>query len=148
MKGAVLLVSVIVLAWAGSGGPGRHAPSPVLRAAPAGVSSVGLPPGGHFSSLSVIGGRLLLSGGPPYSVPASGYQTSLVDGRAARTCHAAVVDPRTLAIGPIASANRGDPSLYGEHVLPVAYLLRGAGADRTGTGTIAVRIAPSGSGGA
>jgi hypothetical protein len=137
----LLLVCAIGVGLARTGDPGKPVAVSVLRAAHATVTSVVLPPAGHFSSLAVIGGRLQLSGGPQGSLPVSGYQTSVSDGRAAGTCHVAVVDPRTLAVGPVANANCGDPSLYGEHVLPIAYLLRRAGANGAGVGTIAVRIA-------
>ncbi len=121
----------------------RGAAGSGVDAAPAAVTSVVLPRAGQFSSLAVTGGRLLLSGGSQGPLSASGYQTALVRGRADGTCHSAVVDPRTLVVGPVTSANCGDPSLYGEHVLPIAYLLRRAGVNGAGVGTIAVRIARS-----
>ena len=139
----VLLVGAVAAALLRTGDSGRRAAVPAQHGSLATATRVALPPAGHFSSLAVVGRRLLLSGGPPGSLPVSGYETSLVDGRAAGTCNAAAVDPRTLAIGPIVSANCGDPSLYGEHVLPIAYLLRRAGANRTGVGMIGVRIARS-----
>lgn len=136
------LVTAAVLLLRG-GDPAPVPPGPSVHLASSPVTSVSLPPSGHFSSLGVAGGRLILSGGPPYSVPTSGYETTLADGRATGTCHAAIVDPRTLAIGRVRSANCGDPGLYGERVLPVAYLVRRAGVDGAGVGTIAVRIARS-----
>jgi hypothetical protein len=127
----------------GGDGRGRLPPSPASRpsASGPGLATVGLPVAGHFSSLAVVGRRLLLLGGGPGALPLSGYQTALVRGRATGTCQAAVVDPRTLRIGPVASANCGNPSLYGEHVRPIAYFAPGR--SDAGTGTIVVRIARS-----
>ena len=145
MRYAGLLLLAGAIAWelSTAGKPGGGIAVRVLPAVPATVTSVGLPPAGQFSSLTVSGGRLILSGGPEGSVPVSGYQSTLRHGRAAGKCHAAVVDPRTLSLEPIRTANCGDPSLYGEHVLPIAYLVRRAGANGSGVGEIAVRIARS-----
>ncbi len=103
------------------------------------ASSVALAPSDHFSTLSVIGDRLLLSGGRQFAV-SPGYEASLTNGRIAGTCNAAIVDPRTLVIGPVRTANCGDPSLYGEHVMPVAYVRRGSAAGSNGP-MLAISIA-------
>ncbi len=137
----LLLMSVIVVGLLRATASGSNGTVPVIRGPHATVVSLTLPPAGHFSSLTVIGGRLILSGGPQGSLPASGYQTSLVDGRAAGTCDSAALDPRTLAVGRIVSANCGDPALYGERVLPIAYLLRSVAPNGGATGVLAVRIA-------
>jgi hypothetical protein len=51
----------------------------------------------------------------------------------------AVVDPQTLAIGPVKTANCGDPTLYGQRVLALTYFSRHAAAG--GGASLAVRIA-------
>jgi len=126
--GALLLVLVaIVLAFVERSGGGDHPDlvSPAVRSASVEVRSLTLPHSGRFSALTVIGGRLIVSGGPyAYAAPISpGYDTRLVAGRAAGVCDAALVDPRRFVLGRVTHANCGDPALYGEHVLPIAYVL-------------------------
>jgi hypothetical protein len=128
----LLLVAAIVVGAVRSTGPGRTRPGTV-HGTSATVTSVALPRADRFSSLAAVGGRLLLLGGSP---PASGYPTSLIHGRAAGTCDAATVDPQTLAVGAVRRANCGDPALYGQPVLPVAYYVRGDAPNNT-----AIRIA-------
>jgi hypothetical protein len=99
------------------------------------VKSISLPTADGFSSLAVINGRLMLLGGIEYSSLVYGYPSELADGRAVGICDAAIVDPRTLAIGPVRSENCGDPTLYGERVLPLTYFSRRA------PGLLAIRIA-------
>jgi hypothetical protein len=116
-------VAVVAL---GRGGSGRNARSPAVEPASVAVASLTLPRSGDFSSITVVGRRLIVSGGPyAYAAPISpGYwSTSLVGGRPAGVCSAAAVDPRTLLLGRVSRANCGDPALYGEHVLPIAYAL-------------------------
>ncbi len=126
--GLALLFVVVVLAFVAlsRGGAGPDAVSPGPRSASVEVASLTLPRPGDFSSITVAGRRLIVSGGPyKYAAPISpGYWSgSLVGGRAAGTCDAAAVDPRTLVLGRVVRANCGDPALYGEHVLPIAYAL-------------------------
>ena len=68
-----------------------------------------------------------------------GYSVPLADGRGVGTCDAAIVDPQTLAVGPVKTANCGDPTLYGQRVLALTYFSRHvvAGADAN----LAIRIA-------
>ena len=101
------------------------------------VRSVGLPAADGFSSLEAIGGRLLLLGGTQESWVVFGDSGSV--GRAVGTCDAATVDPRTLAIGRVKTANCADPTLYGQRVLALTYFSHHAAWD--GGALLAVRIA-------
>ena len=85
-----------------------------------------LPATDGFSSLEVIGGRLLLLGGVQESSVVYAYSVPLAGGRGVGTCDVAVVDPQTLAIGPVKTANCGDPTLYGQRVLALTYFSRHA----------------------
>jgi hypothetical protein len=117
-----------------STGPGDHRLSPL-------VSSLALPKAGDYFSLAVVGGRVIVSGGPEGSLYPSGSTTSLVDNRAVGTCDAAAIEPGTLTLGHVAHANCGDPALYGEQVLAVSYLTQPAASRSDGLGEFAVRIA-------
>jgi hypothetical protein len=124
--GLALLVAVTVIAVVafGRGSAGRDAAPPAVRPASVAVASLALPRSGNFSSVMVTGRRLIVSGAPGgYALISPGYSTTLVGGRAAGVCDAASVDPRTLVLGRVVRANCGDPALYGEHVLPIAYAL-------------------------
>jgi hypothetical protein len=129
----LLILGGVVIGLLEGGIPGRDAGAARVGDGRATVASIALPHADRFSSLEVVGARLLLLGGSP---PASGWITSLVQGRVDGSCDAAVVDPRTLAIGVVTRANCGDPALYGQPVLPVAYWSSRAG-------QIEVRIARS-----
>jgi hypothetical protein len=120
---ALFVVAVLAFVALGRGSTSRDTVSPALRPASVAVASLALPRSGDFSSLTVVDRRLIVSGGPDgYASPISpGYSTSLVGGRVAGVCDAARVDPRTLVLGRLVRANCGDPALYGEHVLPIAY---------------------------
>lgn len=135
----VLLFAAAVLAFValGRGGGAQDAVSPAARPAPVSVASLRLPRSGNFSSITVVGGRLIVSGGPDgYAAPISpGYQSTLAGGRASGVCDAISVDPRTLGLGRLSRANCGDPALYGEHILPI-----GSAVDRHSF-AIVVRIA-------
>jgi hypothetical protein len=141
--GLALLFLVAALAFIalGRGGSRRDTASPTVRPASIAVASLTLPRSGDFSSITVVGRRLIVSGGPyAYAAPISpGYESKLVGGRAAGVCDAAVVDPRTLVLGRVSRANCGNPALYGERVLPIAYGLPRDAYD--GTSAIEVRIA-------
>jgi hypothetical protein len=118
---AVAVVAVVAL---GRGSSGRDTASPAVRPASVAVASLTLPRSGDFSSITVAGRRLIVSGTDGgYALISPGYPTTLVGGRAAGVCDAAMVDPRTLVLGRVARANCGDPALYGEQVLPIAYSL-------------------------
>jgi hypothetical protein len=104
------------------------------------VSSLALPRAGDYFALAVVGGRVIVSGGPEGSLFPSGSTTSLSHGRAVGTCDAATVDPGTLKLGRVTHANCGDPALYGERVLAVSYLAQPVSRTR-GLGEFAVRIA-------
>lgn len=124
--GLVLLFAVAAGAVValGRGGAGRDTAAPAVRPASIAVASLTLPRSGNFSSVTVAGRRLIVSGAPDgYALISPGYSTTLVGGRAAGVCDAAPVDPRTLLLGRVVRANCGDPALYGEHVLPIAYAL-------------------------
>jgi hypothetical protein len=122
---ALLFVIVVVAFIAlGRGSNDRDGASPIARPASAAVASLTLPGSGAFSTITVAGRRLIVSGTPGgYPLISPGYSTTLVGGRAAGVCDAAEVDPRTLILSRLVRANCGDPALYGEHVLPIAYAL-------------------------
>src|ERR1700733_11231165 len=117
-----------------SAGPGDH-PVPPL------VSSLALPKAGGYFSLAVVGGHVIVSGGPEGSLFPSGSTTSLSNDRAVGTCDAAAVEPGTLKLGHVAHANCGDPTLYGEQVLAVSYLAQPPASRPDELDTFAVRIA-------
>ena len=135
----LLLMIVIAIALTRTGGPGRSSGLLGGHDGQATVSSIALPATDHFSSLETIGGRLLLLGGVQESSVVYGYSVPLADGHGVGTCDAAIVDPHTLAIGPVKTANCGDPSLYGQRVLALTYFSRHAAPG--GGATLAVRIA-------
>lgn len=120
---ALLFVGAVLAFLALSrGGDDQATGSPAVRPASVAVSSLALPRSGDFSSITIAGGRLIVSGTPGgYPLISPGYPTTLVGGRAAGVCDAATVNPRTLVLGRLVRANCGDPALYGEHVLPIAY---------------------------
>jgi hypothetical protein len=137
----MLLVAAVAIALVQRGDSSEGGGLFPTRLARVTVRSVALPAVDHFSSVAAIDGRLIVSGGPQGSLAVSAAETSLVGGRAAGTCAAATVDPRTLTIGPVAHANCGDPALYGEHILPIAYGLPRS--TFAGTSAVDVRIARS-----
>jgi hypothetical protein len=103
--------------------------------------SASLPAGSSYWFLDAVGDKLVLSGGPDQqSLLQSGNATSLRDGRAVGVCESAVVNPRTLKLGDVMRANCGDPSLYHEHVLPLAYQVHST-ASKAEQWRIFVRIA-------
>jgi hypothetical protein len=130
--------AAVAFGIAGSGGssPAKSGDRPVSVA----VSSVTLPQSGDYFSLAVVGGRLIVSGGPQGSLFPSGSTGPLSHGRASGICDAATVDPLTLKLSDVSHANCGDPALYGVRALAVSYLLRGT-PPSGGTGTFAIRIA-------
>jgi hypothetical protein len=115
---AAATVVVVAVAWPPPR-PRHSVTSSVTQTTPASVSSTQLPADGFFS-ITTSGGKLLISGGRMAPL-ASGTQVDLRNGRVAGACNAVAVDPRTLKLGAIKQANCGDPALYGQHVLPVAY---------------------------
>jgi hypothetical protein len=120
----LFVAAVLALVALGRGSAGRNTAAPGARPASVAVASLTLPRSGNFSSITVAGRRLIVSGTRDgYALISPGYSTSLVGGRAAGVCDAAAVDPRTLVLGPVVRANCGDPALYGERVLPIAYAL-------------------------
>jgi len=137
----LFVVAVVAFVALGRGSAGQDAARPAVRPASGAVASLTLPRSGRFSSITVVGRRLIVSGGPDgYAAPISpGYQTEFVGGRAAGVCDAAAVNPRTLVLGRVMHANCGDPGLYGEHVLPIAYGL--SHETYGGSSEITVRIA-------
>jgi hypothetical protein len=135
--GCVVAAAVgFLIADSGGSSPATSGDRPVSVA----VSSVTLPKAGNYFSLAVVGGRLIVSGGPQGSLFPSGSTTSMAGGRPSGTCDAATVTPLTLKLTDVTHANCGDPALYGVRALAVSYLLR-----RTppsgGVGTFAIRIA-------
>jgi hypothetical protein len=100
-------------------------------------SSVTLPQKGDYFALAAVDNRIVVSGGPTGSLFPSGSATSLSHDRAVGRCNSATVDTRTLRLGRVTHANCGDPTLYGEQVLAVSYLIHPV--PRThGTGVFAI----------
>jgi hypothetical protein len=133
-----LLVGAVALT--SGGGRDRAPTTEASLGARATVSSAVLPSAGEYTSLAVIGGRLIVSGGPDGSLLGSGSVTSLAGGRAFGNCTAGSVDPSSLELTAVASGNCGDPALYVERVLPISSVLRGV-PPGGGLQTLAVRIA-------
>jgi hypothetical protein len=104
------------------------------------VASAALPRAGDYFSLASVNGRLIVSGGPDGSLFGSGATTAMFHGLPVGTCDSAIVDPATLRLRGFARASCGDPALYGERVLPIAYEWRGL-PPRGGTPTMAIRVA-------
>jgi hypothetical protein len=100
------------------------------------VSSVSLPKSGDYFQLAVVGGHLIVSGGPGGSLFDSDSTTTLSHGRASGICDSAAVDPSTLKLSDLKRGNCGDPALYHERAIAVSYWVTTAG-----TTTIATRIA-------
>jgi len=136
LASAVLAAVGYLIVRGGDAPKGTSGQRPVSVA----VSSTRLPAKGDYFSLAVVGGHLIVSGGPQGSLFPSGSMTLMSGGRPSGTCDAATVDPVTLKLTAVAHANCGDPQLYGERVLPVNYALPGL-APGGGTLTIGVRIA-------
>jgi hypothetical protein len=101
------------------------------------VSSITLPHAGDYFSLAVVGGHLIVSGGPQGSLFPSDSITSMSHGRPSGTCDSATADPVTLRLSRFARGNCGDPALYHEGVLPIDYEYRG---QRPGGGTLTMGI--------
>ena len=97
------------------------------------MSSVSLPKSGKYFSLAVVGGRVVLSGGPQGSLFPSGM-ASTASGRSApvnskptATCDSAVVDTSTLHLNDRMTANCADPALYHERAIAVSYWVNSRG---------------------
>jgi hypothetical protein len=149
---AVLLVAggaglAVGIVGGGSGGNGKTTSSqsgrPGNAALPisASVSSLVLSPADRYESLAVVGGRLILSGGPHGSPFASGGYVPETGVRPSGICHAATVDPSTLRLSHVTSGSCENPALYGENVLPVNYIASRKLAPGAGGPTLTVRIA-------
>lgn len=87
-----------------------------------------LSPQDLYNSLNEAGGRLFLVGPGSLIEPGSGL--SLLQ-KSAASCHSAVVNPTTLALGELRSASCEDPALYGETVLPVNEIENGGPEEST-----------------
>lgn len=116
----VLLVAGAVLHATGRGGSGagggsdlpvpghRGGASGETSAASArGVTPVTLPAGDEFNAVTTEGSDLLLTG-------------TRTSGRPSPPCVAALMDPRTLALGPVVTGTCDDPALAGRTVMPVS----------------------------
>jgi hypothetical protein len=90
----------------GEGGVGSVVPPRVA------LVSRPLPPLGQSPWLSVAGRRLIVS-------DTDGM--SFARGRVQGSCAAASVDPQTLRVISVAHGSCGDPALFGERVMPIAY---------------------------
>lgn len=137
----VLLCAIVAGVAAVLGDDGSPSPGTATgRPDPVGARSRSLPSSGDYFSLGVVGGRLIVSGGPAGSLFPSGSTTTLSHGRASSDCDAATVNPRTLKLTDVARANCADPALYGLKALVVQSQVRGLPSDG-GTFTVGVRIA-------
>jgi hypothetical protein len=91
------------------------------------VRSLDLSHAAGFESLAVVGGRLILSGGPYGSLFPSASIASTPHISGSRRCHSAVVNPTTLALSHVRRGPCDDPGLYGVRVLPVNHVANGQG---------------------
>jgi hypothetical protein len=89
------------------------------------VTSVDLSRVGPYESLAVVGGKLILSGGPTGSLFPSASIASSPHLAASKKCQAAIVNPDTLALTDLRTGSCEDPGLYGVRVLPVNHVANG-----------------------
>jgi len=118
---AAALIAASTLAHA-SAGPRRASGSP------AAVASRNLSHGDLYDALAVIDGRLVLSGEDPLLVSGEGAASPHSP---PRRCHAALVDPATLALWDPGTGDCEDPRLYGLRVLPVNFIANGTASAST-----------------
>jgi hypothetical protein len=119
--------------------PTSSAPAAAITRGP--VTSVPLPRAGQYSSLAVVGPKLIVWGGSEgtiESVPAASSTGA--------TCQAAEVNPRTLMLSGVRRGNCADPALYRERVLANLNHVRGGPSGDIGTLRIAA-VAPTARGG-
>jgi hypothetical protein len=115
-----ILVAGVVLHATGRGGSGAGRGSGLSvpghrggasgessSASARGVTPVTLPAGDEFNAVTTEGRDLLLTG-------------TRTSGRPSPPCVAALMDPRTLAIGRVVTGNCDDPALAGRTVMPVS----------------------------
>jgi hypothetical protein len=91
----------------------------------ASVRSLELSHSARFESLALVGGRLILSGGPSGSLFPSASIAASPHWPAAARCWSAVVNPDTLKLSHSRSSGCNDPRLYGVDVLPVNFVDNG-----------------------
>ena len=101
----------------------------------ASVRSLDLSHSAGFESLALLGGRLILSGGPNGSLFPSASIAASPHWPAAARCWSAVVNPDTLKLSHTRIGGCDDPRLYGVDVLPVNFV------DNGGRDDSSVRIA-------
>jgi hypothetical protein len=87
-----------------------------------------LSPQDLYDSLNAANGRLFLVGPDSLVEPGSGLWLLQ---KGAASCHSAVVNPTTLALGDLRTASCEDPALYGETVLAVNDVENGGPQDST-----------------
>jgi hypothetical protein len=92
------------------------------------VRSANLPAAGGFVSLSVAGGKLIAVGG-----------ANLL-GTTGR-CDSATVNATTLRVSDVMHGSCGDPALYHEHVVPLAYVAKRIDPATGNNDLLAIRIA-------
>lgn len=97
----------------------------------ASVRSLDLSHAAGYESLALVGGRLILSGGPNGSLFPSASIAASPHWPAAARCWSAVVDPGTLKLSDIRTGGCDDPRLYGVEVLPVNFVDNGGHDDST-----------------
>lgn len=91
-----------------------------------------LPALGDFPMLSVAGGRLIVS---------DSENTGFEHGRVTGTCAGARIDPATLRAIRVVRGSCGDPTVFGERVIPVVYVPRSQSRAESGTNVLLMRIA-------
>lgn len=119
----------VVFLVRGSGSSGGSGASASVRVAVASRSLRGV---GSNPTLAVAGGRLVVSDTENQSFHA---------GRVIGTCAAATIDPRSLRVVSLARGNCGNPALYAERVLPLAFVVNERPGPGWGTGELGIRIA-------
>ena len=105
------------------------------------VRSLDLSHSAGYESLALVGGRLILSGGPYGSLFPSASIAASPHSPVAPRCWSAVVNPATLKLSRLRTGDCEDPALYGVRVLPVNFVDNG----RPHTSTVRIaRVTPYG----
>lgn len=124
-------------------GLGSSAATPVAHSAGAAVASVNLSHGELYEGVAVVGGKLIVFGGPDGAPFASASSAAPPASAASQGCHSAVVDPVSLTLWHERSGNCDDPSLYGVRAMVVNEFINGT----TDGGTVRIaHSAPTASG--
>jgi hypothetical protein len=132
---AVVIAAAVAgsLAYALTGGDSPSSTRDTHGQLPIGatVRSLDLSRSAGYESLAIVGGRLILSGGPNGSLFPSASIAASPHWPAAARCWSAVVNPDTLKLSHTRTGSCDDPRLYGVDVLPVNFVDNGGHDDST-----------------